>query len=317
MKFLLAEIIISAIYTACMPQLWGGGFFGYILYVIVVLILPLLFGYIFAAFFLLLGYIIKKLFPVKLPSIHKVAFIGFLILFIGIAIQDIKKIYFQKDVKDVQNTIEETTQKDNTSTNEKAILSNDKEEMHQYMRGVLDTIVKNMDKEFASHADQVHIPKPFLDDIIYLVRSKEKLNTAINKQDVEIKQYKEDLKNMFDDIMDNNVKFAMSKCTKKYKRDLCEATMKPFKSTLVKIQDKNYEVLQQVIDCLEEELSVMRFIDMHYDKFRVTDKGPYFTDPGLQKYFTTKMQNYAEKMLALSGEIDKIKQNSKTIVGKN
>ncbi len=312
MKFLLAEIIISAIYTACMPQLWSGGILGYILYVIATIIPPLLYGYLFAAFFLLLVYIIRLFFPIKLPKIHKVAFIIFCIFFIGIAIQDIKKIYFQKD-----GHIEETTEKDTISININAISNNEAKEIHKYMEGVLNTIVKNMDQEFASRSNKMNIPEPFIDDIIYLVRSKATLNAAINKQDIDIKQYKEDIKNMFDDIMDNNVKFAMSECTKKYKQNLCEAEMKPVKRALVKLQDKNYEVLQQVIDCLEEELNLMRFIDNHYDKFRVTDKGPYFTDSGLQEYFTTKMQNYEKKMFALFGEINRIKQNSKAIAGKN
>ena len=113
--FLLAEIVISAIYTVCTPELLSGGICGYTLHFII----SLLFGYAFAALYLLIGDILREIYPVvMIKNIHVMAFIMFLIaFFVGIG----SELYSPKEEQKNQISIEEITETGSALSNEETV----------------------------------------------------------------------------------------------------------------------------------------------------------------------------------------------------
>lgn len=309
-KFLIAEVIISAIYTAIVPHLWKGAV-EYVGALIGSMIVPL--G---------IGYIVAVCITRKSPRIHKIAFIVFCVLIAMAGCQTVyeiqtlkEKAYAQGVMADVIKESEsigtsrgprtqmEKDLRENIIEVDKATADYDTnttpEQIEKEMQIVADGLIKTMVQEMMARAKKIHVPEPMLQNTSFLY-SKEKLDAAIRKQDADIKRYKKEINAAIEDMMQGSADAALASCEKSYTKIECEKLKKPFERGLGEAKNKIYSAVPVYVSYIEEELNAMRFISNHYNSFTTSGQFPHFTDAALQKQFMAKIQEVDRKGRAVA-----------------
>lgn len=291
-KFLIAEIIISAIYTLMATDALKEGLEYF---------LGALAGSMIAS--LGFGYLVAVCITRKSPRIHKIAFVVFCVFITLAGCQAIHEVQMlkektygatsllEKDLRDSIIEIDKISSTYDTNTTP--------EQIEKDMKKVADGIMKAIVQGLLTRLQKTHVPEAMLQNTNFLY-SKEKLSVAIRRQDTAIKQYKKEINTVIDDAIQGSTAAALTSCVEAFTQTECEKLKEPFEQGLLETKNKLYASVLVYSDYLEEELNAMRFIYNHYNKFTTSGKFPHFTDTALQNQFISKIQAVDKKARAVA-----------------